>query len=132
VVNIQFNPRRRKMAFERYLRRKGFFTKPLVSIWKTGLISINDSAHRQLGLEKMTHAVLFYDRDNKKIGLRFVDSSKEEGAIRLGKRKGSTYIYARGFLGYYGVDLSKALRFTPVHDEKHNIFVLEAEQNNLE
>lgn len=115
------------MAFERYLRQRAESMKPAASLWKTGQIGINGAALRELGLEKMTHVVLFYDRGRKKIGLRFADSGREESAVKLVRRGKGAAVFARGFVKYYGEDITKARRFKLVRDEKQNLWVLEPE-----
>jgi hypothetical protein len=115
------------MAFERYLGQRSNVNKPRVSVWKTGQIGLNGAVLHELGLEKKTYASLFYDRAKKKIGLRFSDSAKEEGAVKLVRRGGGAVVFARGFLRYFKIDHSRARRFKLVFDEKQSLHVLEPE-----
>jgi len=118
---------RKTMAFERYLKQRGQVNKPRVAVWKTGQIGLNEAALREFGLTEMTHAALFYDRDKKKIGLRFSDSAKEEGAVKVVRRGGGAIIFAKGFLRYFGIEYSRARRFSLVFDEKQALYILQPE-----
>jgi len=115
------------MAFERYLKRRGQVDSPRVAVWKTGHIGFNGAALRAYGLTKMTHAALFYDREKKKIGVRFLESGKEEGALKVVRRHGGATIFAWGFLRYFGVEFSQVRRFSLVFDEKQALHILQPE-----
>ncbi len=115
------------MAFERYLKQRGEVTKPLATVWKTGQIWLNRAALDGLGQKKVTHAVLFFDRDKKKIGIRFTDSAKEEGAVRVSTRGAGAAVFAKGFLKYFGIEHNKSRRFKLVFDKKQRLYILEAE-----
>ena len=107
------------------MRQRGEMSKPWAAVWKTGQIGLNAAVLHELGLAKATHAVLFYDLDTKKIGIRFAESAKEEGAVKLVRRGGGASIFAKGFLRYFGIDHSKSRRFSLVFDQKQNLHILE-------
>jgi len=115
------------MAFERYLKQRAQVNKPRVSVWKTGLIWLNGAALRSFGLTKMTHVILFYDRDKKRIGLRFSESAKEEGALKVVRKGGGAVIFSKGFLQYFGIEYPRAQRFSLVLDEKQALYILQPE-----
>ncbi len=78
------------MAFKRFTDikfRLGKSGKPMVSIWKQGQISFNTAAMLIYKLKDYDLAVLFYDEDARSIGIMLTNDEKEDGAIKLIKRK---------------------------------------------
>jgi hypothetical protein len=101
--------------------------KPGASIWKMGQLSFNRSAVETYKLDGFKYAVLFYDRDKKKIGIKFTNDAKEQGAGKVSMKRRDAMVFAKGFLEHFGIEHSKTKRFAIQHDEKNGMFVLEAE-----
>jgi hypothetical protein len=101
---------------------------PKAAIWKMGQINLNRAFLEKYGATEKDRAVLFYDKEKKRIAFRLVGDAKEPGAAKLSKRAGGAYIFAKGFLAHFGIDHSKARRFDVRRDEKEDLFILEPEK----
>ena len=53
---------------------------------------------------------MFYDPDNKLIGIELTNDDSAEGLHNIGKRKSGMMISAKAFLDYNDVDLSKTMK----------------------
>jgi hypothetical protein len=115
------------MAFERFVGT-GKTAKPRVSIWKQGQINFNTAAIEKYGLNNYKCAVLFYDREKKKIGLKFTNDEKEEGSRRFIKRHSGAWISARAFVAHYGIKIEGSPNFELRKDEKAGFHVLDEEK----
>jgi hypothetical protein len=117
------------MAFERYIgQRRAAFMVPKAAIWKTGQINLNRAFLEKHGIPKAGHALLFFDREKKRIGIRFTAEAKEAGAAKVAKKAGGAYIFAKGFLAHFGIEHGKARRFDVRRDDKEDLFILEPEK----
>jgi hypothetical protein len=58
-------------------RSAPYSIKPMASIWKMGQLSFNRSAVEAYKLDGFKYAILFYDRNKKKIGTKFTNDMKE-------------------------------------------------------
>ena len=93
------------MAFEKFtLKGKSF--RPKISLRKNGHIGFNQAAIEKFSMTRYDYAVLFYDRENKKIGIKLTNDA-EEGACKLKVKETNAYVAAKAFLDYYGIDYSK-------------------------
>jgi len=117
------------MAFERYLRlRMSKFMKPAASIWKMGQINFNRSAVEKHKLSGFKYVALFFDRDKKRIGLKFTNDAKEPDVGKVSTKRGGVTIYAKGFLSHFGIESGKGRRFDIRYDEKDDLFILEGDK----
>ena len=89
------------MAWEKFtITRRSF--KPRISIRGNSQIGFNSAAIEDFKLKDYKFAVLYYDRDNKKIGVKLTNSKEEEGVRKLRVREGAgASLPARVFIEYY-------------------------------
>ena len=111
------------MAFERFLYSGKTF-KPAVSIRQNGQIGFNNGARKKFKLDEYNYVILYYDKEEEKIGIQLTNNSDEEGVIRLQKRPLSVTIFAKSFLDYYEIDYSKTKRYIPSWDEKNKMIII--------
>lgn len=112
------------MPFEVFKRQMAPLAKrPFVTIQKKGILSLNASAHAQLGDPDAVE--LLFDREERKIGIRAIDANAEHAyAIRsMGKAGSSWLISAIAFADYYQVPTEIARRY-PV-DVQDNILIVD-------
>lgn len=110
------------MAFEKFtLRGRGF--KPQASIWSRGQISFNQGAVRRHKIDKYKYAMLFFDPDTSRIGIKMTNNENEDGIQKIGIRKSGVMLSAKAFLEYYGVDFSETRRYT-LHKSDEEDFLL--------
>ena len=110
------------MAFERFTKTGRGYT-PKVSIWTRGQIGFNQGAVERFKLKDFDYAVLFYDRDERKIGVRFTTEASEDGANKIVKGKTGVFISAKAFLDYYQIDHRKTRRYDVAHDNENDLYV---------
>jgi hypothetical protein len=110
------------MAFEKFTAVGKSFA-PKLSIRSNGQIGFNFGAIEKYGLSKYPYAVLFYDKDTNKIGVKITKNKDEEGACKLSVRNGNASIGAKSFLDYYSIPYSKTARFETVWDEKEEMII---------
>jgi len=111
------------MAFEKFVKTgRGY--APKISIWKGGQIGFNQGAVTRLDIKSFEYAVLFYDKNEQKIGIRFTNDP-EEGANKIAKGQTGAFISAKAFLDYYGIDHSKTERYGFFYDEANKLYVID-------
>ena len=83
------------MAFERFTE-SGRSYKAKLSIRSNGQIGLNQGAYNRFNLGDYNYVVLFYDKDDNKIGLRFLHEM-EEHALKYRNKHENISISARSF-----------------------------------
>ena len=112
------------MAFKRFERTGARGYTPKLSIWTSGQIGINQGAIDRYKLDKYGFIVLYYDSDNKKIGLEFTNDGAEKGTIKLITRPTGGYSFsARSFLGINDIDYSETKQYDLYYDKDNNLYV---------
>lgn len=114
------------MAFERFVLG-GKSYKPKVSIRRSGQIGFNQGAVKKFSMEKYRYAVLFFDRINKRIGIKLTNE-EEEGICRLRVRGWGGTVSAKAFLDYYGIDYSRLKKFDARWDESEGMIVVDIKE----
>jgi hypothetical protein len=108
------------MAFERFTKTHGKESTPKVTIWRRGQIAISQGGVDKFDVKQFEFAVLFYDRETKKIGIKLTNDSNEDGAIKINKKmRSGVSISGKSFLTYYEIDFSKTIKYD-VNDDKEN------------
>ena len=99
------------MAFERYVPPRTAGMKPRATVRPSGLISFDAAAVAAFGLNKASHAVLFFDKSRKLIGVQITNNGNEVGAFPLSRRRRSVSLKAPQFLTQYGLAFEESQRF---------------------
>jgi hypothetical protein len=115
------------MGFERFTQAGRAF-RPKASIRSTGQIGFSHGCVERYALEKTPYAVLFYDSDARKVGIKPTTEKNEEGALRLSVRSGNGSISARSFFDYYSIEYSKTRSFDVVYDEQIGMLIINLSQ----
>jgi len=76
-------------------------------------------------MEKFSHAVLFFDRDNKRVGVKLTNDKDEPGACTLITRGGNGTVSARSFLEYYSLTPKKTTQYDIGSDSETGYLVIE-------
>ena len=111
------------MAFERFTKTKSRGYRPKVSIWSRGQIGFNQGFISRYNVEDYKFIVLFYDKEDKKIGFRFTKED-EEGCIKFSIKKTGMVVSARAFLDYYNIDYSETRKYDVSYDEGDDLYVI--------
>lgn len=120
------------MAFEKFTKQGRGYT-PKVSIWMRGQIGFNQGAMRVMGLTENCFAILYYDTENKRIGLEITSNGDVEGACRLTVRPTGALIGAKAFLEYYQIQYKDKTRSYGVRrDKESSLFVIDLRENEAQ
>jgi len=118
------------MGFERFTQNKHRF-KPKVSIRQNGQIGFNNGSRKKYHLDDYSHAIIYYDKDEKRIGIQLTNNSAEEGSIKIHKRSLNVALAVKSFLEFYEIRYTKTQRFDPEwHDENKMITINLKESEN--
>ncbi len=112
------------MAFERFTASGKSF-KARISIRKNGQISLSQGAVQKFRLTEYPYAVLFYDKEKHRIGLKPTQDPEEPGAYKLNFKGTGASVAGLAFLDYYGIDYSRSRRFEAQWDEEHEMIVID-------
>jgi hypothetical protein len=88
------------MPFERFTEVGRVF-RPRASIRSNGQLGFNHGCVKRFEMEKSSHAVLFFDADTMRVGVKLTNDKTESGAATLITRGGNGTVSARAFLEYY-------------------------------
>jgi hypothetical protein len=99
------------MAFERFTKTGSRGYAPKVSIWTRGQIGFNQGAVERYNLNNFNYAILFYDKEERQIGIKFTNDPAEEGANKIIKGKTSIFISTKAFLDYYNIAHVKTVKY---------------------
>jgi hypothetical protein len=112
------------MAFERFTDVGRVF-RPRASLRSNGQIGFNHGCVKRFDMEKFTHAVLFYDKETKRVGIKLTNDKDEPGACTLITKLGSGTISARSFLEYYILTPKETMQFDITRDSESGMLIIE-------
>jgi hypothetical protein len=98
--------------------------KPRATIRPSGLISFDAAAVEAFGLNKATHAVLFFDKSRKLIGVQITNNGNEPGAFALSRRRRSVSLKAPQFFAQYGLSFDESQRFDIADDRPSKMLTI--------
>jgi hypothetical protein len=110
------------MAFEKFTEKARSF-RPKLSIRSNSTIGLNAPAVVKFKLKDVKCLTLYYDRDDRKIGLKPTMDAEEDGAHPLNMSKTGAWISARRFLDYFGLTTAETKRYDARWDEKEGMIV---------
>ncbi len=112
------------MGFERFVPQQNAKTKPKATIRPTGLISFDASAVEAFNLQHAKHAVLFFDKTRKVVGIQMTKDPKDEGAIPITFRRRSASVKAPHFFERYALSFSESQRFDVGYDGDNGMLTI--------
>jgi hypothetical protein len=112
------------MAFERFIPPQSPGARPKATIRPSGLISFDAAAVEAFGLKNVSHAVLFFDRTRKIVGVQTTANPKEEGAFKLSLRRRSVSLKAPQFFERYALSFEEPQRFEVGRDEESEMLII--------
>lgn len=110
------------MAFEKFTKTGRAF-KPKASIWSRGQIGFNQGAVERFSLERFDYVVLFYDKEEKRIGFQFTNDKDGEGINKLNVKKTGAVVSGKAFLDYYEINHDKTKNYDLRREE--DLFVID-------
>jgi len=115
------------MAFQKFTESgRGF--KPQASIWTRGQISFNQGAAKRYNIDSYKYAVLYYDPEEKLVGIELTNDDQAEGIHKIRVRKSGTMVSAKAFLDYNDMDLSETRKYTLRKDDATGFLVIDLKE----
>jgi hypothetical protein len=116
--------------FEKFTHRKSrSFGKPMITITKDGNININ-SVTMEKYVKDNNFAVLYYDKNNYLIGVKFSDKEKPESyKIRKSRNDRLGYLTGIAFLKYYNINHDKTFAYTVEWNEQEKMIVIDLKEH---
>lgn len=99
------------MGFEKFIPPQASGLRPRATIRPSGLISFDAASVEAFGLKSATHAVLYFDKTRKMVGVQITKNEGEDGALKLSRRRRSVSLKAPQFFDLYGLSFEEAQRF---------------------
>ena len=114
------------MAFEKFVL-PGRGATPKISINGNGQVVFNRGAVKKFNIHNYKSVVFFYDNKEKKVGIKFGDDIKDEGACILNLKNNNAYAVVSGlaFLNYYEIKDAAKGRYDFVFDEKESMVIID-------
>lgn len=112
------------MGFEKFIPPKDAGVRPKVTIRPTGLISFDAAAVDAFDLGKVSHAVLFFDRARKIVGVQPTKDGKADGAYKLSRRRRSVSLKAPQFFETYALTIDQAQRFDVSYSDGDDMLLI--------
>ena len=69
-------------------------------------------------------AVLYFDKDTEKIGIRLIDDANEDGVMSVVKGIKHVSIYAVAFLSHFCIDYTTTRLYPLEFDKEANMYVI--------
>jgi len=111
------------MAFEKFTDVGRVFT-PRATIRSTGQIGFNHGSVKRFEMEKFGYAILFYDKENKRVGIQLTNNKDDEGACTLSVKNGNGTISARSFLEHYNLTPEVSMQYALKLDSESKLLVI--------
>ena len=116
------------MAFERFTKIRGRSFVPKVGIWARGQIGFNKGAMEKFRIQDYDFAVLFFDEEERKIGIKLTNDPKEEGANKIIKRATGSSFSANAFLNTFDIKHDATRQYDVEFDETEKLLVVQLEK----
>ena len=116
------------MAFERFTKLGRVYT-PVAAIWSRGQISFNQGAVQKYNIGDYKYAVLFFDRESARIGIKFTNDEGESGAIALTKGRTGATLSVKAFLEYYDIPYERTRKYAVTYDSSDNLYIINLHQS---
>jgi hypothetical protein len=110
------------MAFEKFTEKARSF-RPKLSLRSNSTIGLNAPAVNKFKLKDVKCVTLYYDREERRIGLKPTADPDEDGAHPLNMGKTGAWISARRFLDYFGLSTTETKRYDVGWDEDGKMIV---------
>ncbi len=112
------------MGFEKYIPPQTSGVRPRATIRPSGLISFDAASVAAFGLDSASYAVLYFDKNRKLVGIEITGNKRDDGALKLAKRRKSVSLKAPQFFDLYGLTFEEAQRFDVGHDPATNMLTI--------
>jgi|CXWL01.1.fsa_nt_gi hypothetical protein len=116
------------MSFEKFVL-PGRGASPRVSVNSNGQFVFNRGTFKKLELSRYNAVIFFWDDTERKVGIKFSDDAKEEGACRLYVRKDNfAVVSGTAFVSYFGIKNEVVGRYDFEFDEKEKMIIIDTKK----
>ena len=117
------------MGFELYQPVKSKNFKPFCTMYTNGKFMINAAAARQYELMEYKYLQFYYDRDTKRIGLKFFHEEVDH-TLKCQPQKGQTCLcfMSSNFIEIYKIPLKANTRYEFFYDTDHELYIIDMTQ----
>lgn len=110
-------------GFEKFTHTGRSF-KPKISIRSNGQIGFNQGSVKRFGLDKFDFAVMYYNKDQKKVAIAFANDENKDGVIRVTKRENNYFFSGKSFLEYYNIPYKATKTYEVDWDDENKIAII--------
>lgn len=116
------------MSFERF-SQVGQIFKSRASISTFGMLSFSSGARQrfQITEDKYKFAALFFDRDNRIIGIKLLENDDGNGVVNLRYRDKGLDLAVKSFLEYYNILPKETSLYEIEKDEQEDMLLIRLE-----
>lgn len=104
------------MPFEKFIPPTVHGLPARATLRPSGLVSFDPVAVASFALDRHSHAVLYYDRASRRIGVGLTNDPDEPGCLPLARRRGSVNLKSPAFFRQIGLSLARPRRLRLTRD----------------
>jgi hypothetical protein len=112
------------MAFEKFIPPRSGVAKPKATIRPSGLISFDAASVEAFNLGTAKFAVLYFDKAKKIVGVKITKTDKEDGSIKLSRRRRSVSLKSPQFFEQYALTIEDSQKFDATWDETNDMIIV--------
>jgi hypothetical protein len=98
---------------------------PKASLNPRGYLSFNEGARKRYEIDKYDYVFLYYDHDDKKIGVELGIGGATEGALNLRKRQTGATVGAKAFVDYFDIPIKDTMIFDISQDDETGFLIID-------
>jgi len=115
------------MAFEKFEKKGGRHSDPIVSVTSAGQITINRACMDKYFKNKK-YVQLYFDKEKLIIGIKAIDKDTDNAfKLTSNEIQSNSSISGTSFLKHYGVDFKVAKRYAPSWSDKEEMLIIKVE-----
>lgn len=101
---------------------RGSSVLPMLTVGRSGILGMNKAATQRYGLQQYKYAGLYYDPENKMIGVKPTNDEAEANCTMRDRQSGMD-VSAKAFLERFGIDYSTTRRYELLREEQSGMLV---------
>jgi len=111
--------------FEKF-EKVGKVFRAMITIQKHYILAANLIATELFKFREFKFAVLFYDREHKRVGIKLTNDKNEKGVIKIRIReKVGALLSIKSFIDYYQLDAYRSKTFEAFWDPKVKMIIFD-------
>jgi len=118
------------MGFEKFTGG-GRSYRTRISIRSNGQIGFSQGAIHKFKMDGFSNGILFYDKEENKVGIKLGNDDNEEGACKLQIKPENAAISAKSFLDYYEIPYKETISYEAKWDETHQMIVADLNKKEI-